>query len=71
MKAFFKKNHIRLLLLALPSLLFVLLGVWLSFLAPPLEKGPFDGRTLNLLIGGLAIAYFGFLLLLMLKKNRE
>lgn len=71
MKVFFKKNHIRLVVLALPSLLFVLVGVWLTFLASPLEKGPFEGRTLNLSIGGLVIAYFGFLLLLMLKKNRE
>ena len=71
MKTFYKKNHIRLVVLALPSLLFVLVGVWLAFMSPKLEMGPFEGRILNLLIGGLATGYFGFWLLLMLKKNRE
>lgn len=65
------KNSIRLLVLSLPSSLFVLVGVWLAFMSPTLEMGHFEGRFLNLLIGGLAIGYFGFCLLLMLKKYRE
>jgi hypothetical protein len=63
-----KKNKIRMIVLMLPSLIFVGLGIWIAFFAPELNIKMLNGEIAKKIIGLLSIGFFGFGVILILKK---
>lgn len=63
-----EKDKIRMIILMLPSLIFVGLGIWIAFFAPELNTNLLNGQILKKIIGLLSIAFFGFGAILILKK---
>ncbi|MDX6748147.1 STM3941 family protein [Polaribacter sp. PL03] len=63
-----KKDRFRMIILMLPSLIFVVLGFWIAFLAPELNLELVNGQIIKMVIGLLSITFFGFGVILILKK---
>lgn len=63
-----EKDRIRMIILMLPSLIFVGLGIWITFFAPELNIKSIIDEVVIKIIGLLSIGFFGFRVILILKK---
>lgn len=63
-----EKDRVRMIVLMLPSLMFVGLGIWIAFFAPELNIKSLNGELVKKTIGLLSIGFFGLGVILILKK---
>ena len=63
-----ERDKVRMIVLMLPSLIFVGLGIWIAFFAPELNTKLLNGEIVKKIIGLLSIGFFGLGAILILKK---